>query len=778
MAHLMEQQFGNYRLIRLLGQGGFADVYLGEHVHLNTLAAIKVLRAQLVADEITNFRTEARTIAHLAHPNIVRVLDFDVQGTMPFLVMDYAPNGNLRQFHSKGVPLSPQVVVSYIKQVAAALEYAHQRNLIHRDVKPENMLLGQNREVLLSDFGIALVTESILAQSQRNSASDAAGTAIYMAPEQQQGHPRPASDQYALGVIAYEWLCGVRPFNGTYMEVAIQHMQAPPPSMREILPTISPDIEKVVFIALAKDPQRRFKSVQAFANALEQACREEATYLVSDPNRSQHPAEKKEQAMEITLHGPFGRKVLGPAPLTIGKAQDNQLVLTDPKVSAHHAEIRPAGQGYIITDSGSTNGTFVNGQWLTRGVPYMLNQGDTIRMGDTTLTYVVGPMQQSGNIASDGSTQRADYAYQQVDNPYQNPYTGYGWDAPQQQMTPAAPPPSIASTPPNMQSAYTPIPSTVPRPLAAPTPPYVQLPYTPVPQPTPTPKPTNWPRILIIALVIVVLVGASVGTIAYLTRPQPVISVTSKYTSGSTPAGSTGTAFHVSGQKFSANSAITFLLDGTPIPGNATVQSDANGNVSADLTVTNAWTIGNHTLTAKDAGNDTTQSGFPVAIVPQGEAGTPGPNGAPPDDMSFHVAITVQSSASSTPFQETLVVTGQPDPAGGTVCESVDNGQPVTFNGDFGGGLTYTRTSVYTCSGTYKGGKLSYTEMASVMYSLSDGGSCKTPGPFVLEHLEGTFSSGNTISGSYSDAGSSAPCTDNKTVTLAAQTGTWTGQIQ
>src|SRR2546425_13328993 len=102
MADLVGRQFGNYHLIRLLGQGGFADVYLGEHIHLNTLAAIKVLHTQLVEDSIENFRTEARTVAHLIHPNIVRVLDFGVENSTPFLVMEYAPNGALRQRHTRG----------------------------------------------------------------------------------------------------------------------------------------------------------------------------------------------------------------------------------------------------------------------------------------------------------------------------------------------------------------------------------------------------------------------------------------------------------------------------------------------------------------------------------------------------------------------------------------------------------------------------------------------------------------------------------------------------
>src|SRR5437868_12426444 len=141
------QHLGNYRLLRLLGQGGFADVYLGEHLHLNTQAAIKVLHTHLMSHDIEPFRTEARTIARLVHPHIVRILDFDVEEDLPFLVMDYAPNGTLRKHYARGVPLPPATILSSVKQVATALQYAHASKLTHRDVKPENMLLGINGEV-------------------------------------------------------------------------------------------------------------------------------------------------------------------------------------------------------------------------------------------------------------------------------------------------------------------------------------------------------------------------------------------------------------------------------------------------------------------------------------------------------------------------------------------------------------------------------------------------------------------------------------------------------
>src|SRR5215469_13614396 len=123
LADLVGQQFGNYRLQRLLGHGGFASVYLGEHIHLGTLAAIKVLNRWLVHGELENFSNEARTIARLEHPHIVRVLDFGVEGQIPFLVMSYASNGTLRQRHPKGARLPLATIVPYVKQVAAALQY-------------------------------------------------------------------------------------------------------------------------------------------------------------------------------------------------------------------------------------------------------------------------------------------------------------------------------------------------------------------------------------------------------------------------------------------------------------------------------------------------------------------------------------------------------------------------------------------------------------------------------------------------------------------------------
>ncbi len=264
MADRLGQQLGNYRLTRLLGRGGFADVYLGEHIHLDTYAAIKVLHTELTSEDVEQFRTEARTLAHLAHPQIIRLLDFGIEGGIPFLVMDYAPNGSLRQRYPRGVKFPLNVIVPAVTQVAEALQYAHDEKLVHRDIKPENMFLSRRNEVVLGDFGIAVLSRTSRSQNMQ----DITGTVAYMAPEQLQGMPSRASDQYSLGIVVYEWLSGDVPFHGAFIEIASQHMLTPPPSLREKVLTLPPMVEQVVLKALEKDPQKRFGNVREFAQAL------------------------------------------------------------------------------------------------------------------------------------------------------------------------------------------------------------------------------------------------------------------------------------------------------------------------------------------------------------------------------------------------------------------------------------------------------------------------------------------------------------------------------
>ena len=317
MANYIGQQFGNYRLVKLLGEGGFAEVYLGEHVHLSTLSAVKVLTTKLTGEGIDFFREEARTIISLDHPNIVRIYDFGIQDRIPYLIMNYAPNGSLRRLHPRGIGLPIEKIVSYVKQIAAAFQYAHNLKLIHRDIKPDNMLLGRNNEVLLSDFGIAVIAHS----TRSLNTQDGSGTLAYMAPEQIQGKPRIASDQYALGIVVYEWLNGRPPFTGTATEIGMQHLLTPPPSLRENVPTISPAVEKVVMTALEKDPHKRFASIQTFATALEEACQTALFHPVPLPTEI---GPSSSPLLSSKTNAPVGKEFVIPPIVVTDKEEESQ----------------------------------------------------------------------------------------------------------------------------------------------------------------------------------------------------------------------------------------------------------------------------------------------------------------------------------------------------------------------------------------------------------------------------------------------------------------------
>lgn len=517
--------------------------------------------------------------------------------------------------------------------------------------------------------------------------------------------------------------------------------------------------------------------------------------------------------MDAALLGPSGRTVLKFPVVSIGYSSDNQLVVNDAKVSTHHAEMRFIGQGYSLIDLSSANGTFVNEQRLESGIPRPLNAGDIIRIGDTTFQYTMSDVSQMmpgasatpnqvGNppvvaapsefIAVDQVIQEA-YSSQSPQQPSYIPLQpgylpGPPLPPPQQEYWPHAavgePPTNGASVQPKSYEQQSHTPSGAPSTIPTYTTPASEPSYTP---PSTKQKPGGKMRILLIVLAIILVLGimGGAGIAAYkLTRPQPVISVTSDYQVGSTPAGSIGTAFHVSGHKFSGTSVITLLLDGLNVPGSSRVASDAGGNVRVDVTVTNGWAVGSHILTAKDADGNLTKVAASVIIVPQGQAYTPGPNGAPADNKSFDLNVSVQYQDVATGKHGSytaplLVVTGRPDPAGGTVCQPEDNGQPQTYNGNAGNGITYTETSTFTCSGTYKGGKLSYTEVAtSVTIDYPHGVSCRTHQPYVAQHLEGTFNDPTSISGNFTADSATAYCNQGAgTLYQDALKGTWTGQL-
>lgn len=273
---LVGKELGTYRLTRLLGRGPLAEVYLGRHLRKDTEAAIKILFLPLDERAARSFLQEERSIIGLAHRNILHLFDVDILPNspaarhegLPYLVMDYAPGGTLRQRHQPGQRIPLEMVVLYVQQIAAALHYAHDHRRLHLDLKPENLLLGKQEEVLVADFGIATMLRQELAHLVNGSF---AGAPLYAAPEQfeERGQVGPASDQYALGVLAYEWLTGSLPFEGDWRALSQQKRTQDPPPLRAKAPALPVELERTVLQALARNPRARFATVGEFATLLE-----------------------------------------------------------------------------------------------------------------------------------------------------------------------------------------------------------------------------------------------------------------------------------------------------------------------------------------------------------------------------------------------------------------------------------------------------------------------------------------------------------------------------
>jgi serine/threonine protein kinase len=315
-------QLGAYRLVQKLGEGKTGEVYLGEHTSIKTPVAIRLLPTTGAPEERERLLEAARQIADLDHPHLLRLLDYFIQDELLVLVLRHTPWANLLHYHPKGTPLPVERILPYVQDCAAALHYLHDRGLLHLDVKPENMLLGPQAEVWLSNVGLGTLLQP---RTRDGRPAGFLGTPLYAAPEQFQGEASPASDQYALAMSVYFWLAGALPWKGDLAALAAQKRRGPP-SLREHMarsmpgaeeaawytpspefekklremrpswmnkdipwkddlddkifsirvgpeqpPELTPAVEEVVLRALAPTPIDRFESVSAFAQALARA---------------------------------------------------------------------------------------------------------------------------------------------------------------------------------------------------------------------------------------------------------------------------------------------------------------------------------------------------------------------------------------------------------------------------------------------------------------------------------------------------------------------------
>jgi hypothetical protein len=260
-------QLGQYRVVEQVGRGGMATVYKGFQPALNRYVAIKVLPAFFAEDPqfLERFRQEAQTVSQLRHPSILAVFDFGEQDGVTYMVSEFLGGGTLEQ--RLGQPLPLEQAGALLTPIAQALDYAHSRGMIHRDVKPSNILLADDGTPVLTDFGVARI---VAGTTRLTSTGVAVGTPEYMAPEQAAGDPAtPAVDRYALGIVLYELLTGRTPFQAeTPVAVALAHLHKPLPLPRTLNPSLPEGADAVLLKALAKDPNDRYTTCQEMIAAL------------------------------------------------------------------------------------------------------------------------------------------------------------------------------------------------------------------------------------------------------------------------------------------------------------------------------------------------------------------------------------------------------------------------------------------------------------------------------------------------------------------------------
>lgn len=273
----LQQQFDQYTLEALLGRGGMARVYRGWDTDLHRHAAIKIIDTPFYQEPtyLERFRREAQAIAALTHPHIVTIYHIGQVNEVMYMAMQYVEGADLAQIlanhRQQKERLAPKEALRMAVELCLALDYAHQKKIIHRDVKPSNVLIDKEGRAILGDFGLALLTEM-------GTRGEVFGSPHYMAPEQAVSSARavPQSDLYSVGVILYEMFTGVLPFDADEpVEVALKHLQESVPPPRVHNPQISEKVEQIIFKALAKEPQQRYPSGKAMAEALKDAMQEE-----------------------------------------------------------------------------------------------------------------------------------------------------------------------------------------------------------------------------------------------------------------------------------------------------------------------------------------------------------------------------------------------------------------------------------------------------------------------------------------------------------------------
>jgi serine/threonine protein kinase len=417
---------GRYRIIKELGRGGLGVVYKALDMRLQRMVALKVLSHDFDAESQQRFMNEARIAHSLDHPNIVRTFDFEQDANRAYVIVDYVEGSNLREFIAERGPIDTQSAIEIIQQAGRGLEYLHQHGIIHRDVKPSNILISNDGSVLLTDLGLAIPSGTLTLND-----TGISGTPAYMSPEQAVGGKVDASsDVFSLGIILYEILTGQHPFSTGSSETTLYNIvESSPKPAHQLNPAVSEPVAEVLVKALEKEPQKRFRSCTEFLAALDRTSRETSrapsfgglitsfqqffSGVLSKARREREPettAEEHPTQMALPPYKPPAQQrvslsyryglaslyefddaglghefKLGPT-CTIGRRPDNDLVIESRSVSRVHARIDLENDRFWITNLSISGGTFVNGKRIER---CELQDGDEISMGrDKTLIFV------------------------------------------------------------------------------------------------------------------------------------------------------------------------------------------------------------------------------------------------------------------------------------------------------------------------------------------------------------------------------------------------------
>jgi serine/threonine-protein kinase len=386
---------GRYKLIDERGRGSFATVYVARDLEDNRIYAVKVMHLELSSDAelLARFQREAHILLNLSDPHIVRIFNYGNDNTMHYIIMDYIDGQSLKYYMINQGPLEPLQALNYTRQIAEGLDTAHKQGVVHRDIKPQNILINSKDMVKITDFGLARSQETVtLTQS-----NVFMGTAYYISPEQAESgrSADTRSDLYSVAAVLFEMLTGRPPYEGdTAVDIVIKHMNDKIPSICHLRPSLPMEMDTFMQKALAKSPADRFATPREFIAALEQIqeciLRSGVQPPTDNPGHLSPINPPVQQARIIILASGLTFPLKGD--MVIGRKDPTQgiypeIPLTDKTVGRRHAYLRYQQGKYTVEDLNALNKTRLNGVTLTPYEECTLKDGDVLRFGSVEARF-------------------------------------------------------------------------------------------------------------------------------------------------------------------------------------------------------------------------------------------------------------------------------------------------------------------------------------------------------------------------------------------------------